>query len=201
MSRSLIILLHGVGSNGQDLAPLGASWRSLLPHAACEAPNAPAPFDHGPGYQWFSVDGVTGANRPARIKASREAFDRILEALIARHGLAANLERVALVGFSQGAIMALDGVSTGRWPVGSVVSLSGRLASPEPPVAGIRTPILLVHGTADPVIPASETTSAATALRAAGAAVQAPLIPGVGHTVTTEIAALAGTFLAETLTP
>lgn len=200
MNRSLVILLHGVGSNGQDLAPLGASWRSLLPHSAFESPDAPSPFDHGPGYQWFSVDGVTVANRPARVEASRETFDRILEALIARHGLAGDLERVALVGFSQGAIMALDAVSTGRWSVGAVVSLSGRLASPEPPVAGIRTPILLVHGATDPVIPASETTAAERALSGAGAAVQAQVFPGVGHTITADIAARAGAFLAEALT-
>lgn len=197
---ALVILLHGVGSQGRDLAGLAAHWAKALPDVAFEAPDAPELFHAGSaGRQWFSVDGVTDVNRPARIVAARVAFDRTLATVVAAHGLTQNIDRVALVGFSQGAIMALDAVASGRWPVGAVVALSGRLASPEPLSPATGTPVLLVHGSADPVIPAHCMDDAAQALGAAGMAVTARMLPGVGHTIDPQGAALAADFLAEHL--
>jgi phospholipase/carboxylesterase len=195
--RRLVVLLHGVGSNGADLAPLGEMWRAALPDVAFESPDAPYRFDHGPGFQWFSISEVTQVNRAARVAAAREGFDRTLRALAVKHGLSEHLDRVALVGFSQGSIMALDALVDGRWPVGAVVAFSGRLATPgEKPPRASATPVLLIHGEADPVIPAADTVHAAGVLERLGYDVTARIEPGVGHTITREGAAEAGQFLA-----
>ena len=100
MSRHLIILLHGVGSRGADIAPLAGPWNHKLPVVEFAAPDAPHPFGYGPGRQWFSVQGVTETNRPERVAAARARFDQTLHEVIDEHGMTIQLDRVALVGFS-----------------------------------------------------------------------------------------------------
>lgn len=165
MADRLLIVLHGVGAHGSSVAWMADHLR-LPPGVAVEAPDAPDPFDaapHGPARQWFSVAGVTAANRAARVVAARAGFDAVVGGLIARHGLSDRLDRVALAGFSQGAIMGLDAVASGRWPVGLLLAFSGRFATPVPPVP-VRTRILIAHGTHDTVIPVAEAGAAHEAL-------------------------------------
>jgi phospholipase/carboxylesterase len=192
----LVIMLHGVGSSGDDLAPLSNAWRNTLPDATFASPNAPGRSSFGAGYQWFSVSGVTVENRSERIKEARASFDATISAIILEKGFADKLDQVAFVGFSQGTIMALDAVASGRWPVGAVVGFSGRLATPLPLTPSLSTPILLVHGSADTVIPASETTDAAAVLQTLGMKVETVIIPGLPHTISADGAARAGKFLA-----
>lgn len=198
MAVSLVILLHGVGSGGADLAPLADHLAPFLPNAAFEAPDGPEPFDQGGlGRQWFSISGVTEANRAGRIAAARPAFDAVLTALVERHGLSGHPERVALAGFSQGAIMALDAIASGRWRPGAVVGFSGRLATHDPLAPSPRTRVLLLHGTADPVIPATEARSAHGRLSAVGADISLSLMPGLGHSISREGLDLAAAHLAK----
>lgn len=174
----LVILLHGVGAHGSSIAWL-ADHLDLPASTAIAAPDAPFPFDpvpYGPGRQWFSVTGVTAENRPARVIAARTPFDAVLSRLIADHGLTDALDRVALVGFSQGSIMALDAVAHGRWPVGALVAFSGRFVGPAPATAP-KTPILIAHGTADTAIPVAEGHHAHEALPQAELVIE----PCIGH--------------------
>ena len=197
-AKSLVVLLHGVGSRGADLLPLAQGWRQSLPATAFAVPDGPFAFDGGgPGRQWFSVSGVTEANRPQRIVAARPAFDDVLSAAIAQHELLGHLDRVVLVGFSQGSIMALDAIVSGRWPVAALVAYSGRLASPRPFAPAGSTQVLLVHGTADPVISAGNSTEAAATLRELGFRTDSQILPGVGHTITVQGAQLGAEFIAK----
>ncbi|MGV1831007.1 alpha/beta hydrolase [Allorhizobium ampelinum] len=115
-------MLHGVGSNGADFAPLANSWKASLPSAVFVSPNAPAPSSVGSGYQWFSVAGVTEDNRSARIADARRSFDQVISSIVEGNGFTDKLDRVALVGFS------------------------GRLASPLPLQPALEAHILLRHG-------------------------------------------------------
>jgi len=166
-----IVLLHGVGSSG---AAMGSLADALGVAGIAQAPDAPHPFDMGPGRQWFSVRGITEAERPSRIAAALPGFRRIVE------GFGPPQDTV-LVGFSQGAIMALHAVAEGL-DVKAVFALSGRLAGPVP----ARTdwpPITLMHGTADPVIPAATAEASEAWLRQAGAGPELQLFPGLAHGV------------------
>jgi phospholipase/carboxylesterase len=192
----LVILLHGFGSNGADLAPLGVAWSDALPGAVFVSPNAPERSGFGSGYQWFSVEGVTEENRPARIREARASFDAELNAIVQGKGFSGKLDHVVLVGFSQGTIMALDAIATGRWPVAAVVGFSGRLASPEPLHPSLSTRVLLIHGSADPVIPSSETTKAAAALEKLGVTVEAIIQRDLTHTISADGVKRAAAFLA-----
>ncbi|WP_378941837.1 alpha/beta hydrolase [Mesorhizobium sp. ANAO-SY3R2] len=197
---SLIVFLHGVGSRSASLLPLARQWAPLLPGAEIAAPDGPAVFDgDGAGRQWFSVDGVNDANRPQRIEAARAGFDETLRKAVDEHGLLDRLDRVVLVGFSQGAIMALDAVATGRWPVAAVVAYCGRLASPTPLTPSKSTRVLLVHGAEDQVIAARHSTEAAAMLGNLGLDAQSRILPLAGHTITAEGAQLGVEFVAGAL--
>lgn len=195
-ATSLVLFLHGVGSSGEDLLPLADPLRDVLPGTRFAAPDAPFPFPYGMGHQWFSIAGVTEDNRAGRIEAARADFDRVIRETIETYGFTEKLDRIAFVGFSQGTIMALDALVSGRWPVGAIVGFSGRLASPLPLSPGKATPVLLVHGAADSVIPVAETARAAAVLQGLGIDVESRILPGIDHTISAEGVDLAGRFLA-----
>lgn len=198
-NKQLIILLHGVGASGASIAPLANGLKSALPNAIFAAPNAPHASDFGQGYQWFSVSGVTEQNRAQRIFSARQDFDRCISTLIAENGFENALHAVGFVGFSQGTIMALDGVASGRWPIGAVAGFSGRLASPQPLQPATQTPVLLIHGSADPVIDHSESAKAAATLKEHGLSVELITEPGLGHSISPQGAEHAAQFLAKAL--
>ena len=191
--KKLVILFHGVGSDGANLASLGQMWQANLPALAYEAPDGPEPC--GMGFQWFDLHGVTAANRPARIEAARPAFDAKVTAILAAHGLTDRLDRVAFAGFSQGSMMALDAVASGRWPVAGLVAYSGRLASPTPLTPSKATRVLLLHGEADAVVPAEESVLAEQTLSTAGLTVQSRVFPALGHSINREGALMGAHFL------
>jgi len=201
--RRLVILLHGVGSSGADLMPLAQSWRAALPGTAFAAPDAPQPFDMGNGHQWFSIAGVTEENRPARVAAALPSLVELIEAERQRAGVAA--ADVALVGFSQGSIMALHLAMTAPEHCGAVVAFAGRIAAPvatsdgAPDGSGHRPPVLMVGGAADSIMPPAVVQAAATHFRAAGFPVEEHLLRGVPHTITAAGAQLGLSFLQRVL--
>ena len=196
--KNLVIFLHGVGSRGSDFEALGRQWSQELSDVSFAFPDAPFAFDQGgPGRQWFSVRGVTPANRQQRVVEARSSFDTLIGEIVAEKGPAGHLDRVALVGFSQGAIMALDVLASGRWPAAVVVAFSGRLASPEPlaPHPGSRA--LLVHGSADSVMPVAEALAAQAKFEEAGVSVERHILADVGHTIPQEGSVIARNYLVQ----
>lgn len=195
----LLIFCHGVGASGADLVPLATHWAVTLPDTAMESPDAPFPFDGGGrGRQWFSIAGITPDNRAARVSDAAPAFDRLIDDLLAQHGVSES--ETVLVGFSQGAIMSLDAFVRGRRPR-AIIGYSGRLVRPPVERITAETDILLVHGTADAVIPSAELARAEAALSAAGASIRTATLDGVGHTISSVGAALGLDFLRGLATP
>lgn len=173
MSR--VVFLHGVGSSGAGMQPL-ADALGLEAHC----PDGPEPFDMGAGRQWFSVQGVTEANRPARIAAALPGVREMIEGL-------GDPRQTWLVGFSQGAIMALHLAAEGL-PAAGVVAMAGRLAGP----VATRTdwpPIRLLHGDRDSVMPLAVAKATEGWLREAGAASELTVFPGLGHSVDARVLA------------
>jgi phospholipase/carboxylesterase len=180
-ARAVVVLLHGVGSNAEDLMPLGDTWRNALPHVAFVSLDGSEEFDGGfGGRQWFSLRDISEANREERVVAAAAVLRRRLDAELAHWALA--YDALALVGFSQGSIMSLYHVATQAEGAAAVVAYAGRLVTPV--VAKSRTVLTLVHGEDDEVIPAQELERAAIAFSDAGYAVTAYALPGVGHTIT-----------------
>ena len=206
--KQLIVLLHGYGADGKDLIEIGRQWRPWLPDAAFVAPNAPEPCAMSPmGRQWFAIsnrglDERRGADeRWAGVTKARPVIDAFLDSELARLGL--DESRLSLVGFSQGAMMALHvGLRRATAPA-AIVGYSGLLVLPpdvdaEAFAAEIksRPPVLLVHGDRDDLIPPQALFQATQGLAALGVPVEWHLSAGIGHGIDTEGLRHGGEFLA-----
>jgi phospholipase/carboxylesterase len=178
----LFLLFHGVGANASAMAPLAQRLAAAYPQAAVLCLDGPEVFDAvpgaGSGFQWFSVRGVTEANRPERVAAAMPAFIASVRQLAARFELP--WERTALMGFSQGAIMALEAVQQEPRLAGRVLAFSGRHAS-APTHAPVDTTVHLFHGLDDRVLPCGPAIDSAQRLLALGGDVSADVLPGIAH--------------------
>jgi predicted esterase len=126
----LVILLHGVGSSAHAMKPAADEISLGLGHAAVVTLNGIEPFDlRGSGFQWFSVAGVTDANRARRVAEALPRVEAMIESECARANV--SRERTAVVGFSQGAIMALHLAASLQRPPTAIVSWAGRIAPPQ----------------------------------------------------------------------
>ena len=183
-ARSMVVLLHGYGSNGEDLIGLAPYWREALPHTVFLAPNAPQPCPGAPGgYQWWALTDLSRGGRAAGVRQAAAAVNAYLEAQLARYGLPD--EKLALVGFSQGTMMALHVGPRRARTLAGIVGYSGMLADPDALAAEVRTrpPILLVHGEADPMVPFTAMAQAGTTLSALGFEIATHASPGLGHSI------------------
>ena len=176
--RQLVLLFHGVGSSRRDLAPLGESLAPHLPDAVIVS--VQAPVASGRGWQWFSVQGVTEANRPDRVAASMPGFVQAVRQWQEACEVAA--VATTLIGFSQGAIMALESTQLDNPPAARVIALSGRFARP-PHIAHGSVRTHLMHGDADAVMPVQGAVDALAQLEGLGAVATLDRFPGLGHGV------------------
>jgi phospholipase/carboxylesterase len=196
--RQLVVFLHGYGADGNDLIGLGREWARLLPHAAFVSPHAPEPCSMAPmGRQWFNLTFRDPGELVRGIKQATPALDAFLDAELKKQNLGPRA--LALVGFSQGAMLAL-GVGLKRTPApAAIVGYSGALANAEalPQQPGSAPAILLVHGDMDEVIPVDAMFIAREQLAQAGVAVEWHLAEGVGHGIDGEGLRLGGAFLKQ----
>jgi phospholipase/carboxylesterase len=196
-ARQLVILLHGWGADGNDLIGLAPYWGEMLPDAAFASPHAPFPCDMGFGRQWFSLADRTPEVIMAEVRLVAPAIDAFIDDQLAAHDLPP--DRLAVVGFSQGTMMALYVAPRRAGEIAALVGYSGRLIGGRELAAEAksRPPVRLIHGEQDEVVPASSMESAGEALTAAGFSVETHLRPGLGHGIDPEGIAIAGQFIAE----
>ncbi|HEX9809764.1 MAG TPA: dienelactone hydrolase family protein [Alphaproteobacteria bacterium] len=195
-ARWLVVLLHGVGADGADLIGLAPRLAEVVPGARILAPHAPEPCDMAPvGRQWFSLQDRGDAALHAGAERARPDLEAFLATALAEAGLGPS--RLILAGFSQGAMAALHaGLRRDAAPA-AILALSGALIAPARLAAEIacRPPVLIVHGEEDPVVSPALARRAEKALRAAGVAVEAHLLPGLGHGIDERAFALTADFL------
>jgi phospholipase/carboxylesterase len=180
----LILLFHGVGSTPDNMRPLGERLAAAFPQAAVINVPGPDACDMGTGLQWFSVRDITEINRAQRVAETMPRFVDCIHNLQKATGTTPT--QTALIGFSQGAIMALEATQLAEPLAGRVVALAGRFAQP-PEKAPPSTTLHFIHGKSDPVIPYSHTVTAAERLIRLGADVTADVIPFLGHGLSGEV--------------
>jgi phospholipase/carboxylesterase len=204
-AKQLVIFLHGYGADGNDLIDIGRAWQNLLPDAAFVSPHAPRPCGQAPtGREWFPLTFRDPGERWAGVTMAAPGLESFLDAELARLSLPPSA--LALVGFSQGTMMALHvGL---RRPVSpaAIVGYSGMLAMPEDlDPAGFaaqiksRPPVLLAHGDQDPLIPVQALFHAAQSLAALEVPAEWHISPGIGHGIDQEGLRQGGEFLARNL--
>lgn len=181
-AKQLVVLLHGLGADGNDLIGLAPVLSQVLPEAAFVSPNAPFPCDMAPfGYQWFSVQDRTPSVMLAGVRMAASMLAPFLDEQLAAHNLTP--DKLALIGFSQGTMMSLHVGLRRPQPVAGILGYSGRLIAPELLAEELksRPPVQLVHGDSDEMVPFESMQLAAEGLQAAGVDVQTHMCRGLGH--------------------
>src|SRR6267142_6336837 len=200
-AKQLVVFLHGYGADGNDLIEIVRAWQQFLPHAAFVSPNAPVPCPGAPmGRQWFALTFRDPDERWNGVNAAAPILNRFLDAELARRKLPASA--LALVGFSQGTMMALHvGLRRAAAPA-AIVGYSGLFvlpnnAEPDAVVAEIksRPPVLLVHGDQDDLIPVEALFHATQALAALEVPTEFHISGGIGHGIDQEGLRHGGEFL------
>lgn len=182
--KQIVLLLHGFGSSGTDMISLAPHWQDALPDALFLAPHAPQRCSMmASGYQWWGLSGFAPSALAAGAASAAPAINAFVDRKLKEYGLSE--AELALVGFSQGTMMALHiGLRRPR-AVAAVVGYSGMLTA----TADIadsdfaKPPVLLVHGTADPVVPIAALHMAESDLMRLGVPVTTHMSHGIPHSV------------------
>lgn len=219
-AQQLVVLLHGYGSDGNDLIELARHWAGLLPQAAFAAPHAPGQVPGmeamSGGRQWFGLSeydpgmlrrdphhaGAIYEKLLAGAEQAAPSLDAFLDAELARHALPA--DRLALVGFSQGTMMALHVGLRRRQGPAAILGYSGALvgaAKLKDQARQPSPPILLVHGSDDDVVPLEAMFDSLNGLNEAGIPARWHLCLGLPHSIDQEGLLLGGHFLAQSFKP
>jgi phospholipase/carboxylesterase len=204
-ARAVVVFLHGYRADGNDLIEIGRAWQPLIPHAAFVSPHAPAPCGEAPvGRQWFALTFRDPNERWLGCNKAAPALEAFLRGELERRKLPPSA--LALVGFSQGTMMALHvGLRRASAPF-AIVGYSGLLVVPPQGDAQklasevkSRPPVLLIHGGEDDLIPAQGLFLAASGLASLGIPVEWHLSHGIGHGIDQEGLRHGGEFLARRL--
>ena len=188
-AEQLMLLFHGWGARAADMAPLARQLRLAFPQAAMLALEGFEPADAGgPGRQWFSLGDVTEDNRPARVAAVLPRLAAWVRAAQQATGLGP--VHTALVGFSQGAILALELAQAEDGLAGRVLAFAGRYAR-LPDAAPASTTLHFFHGADDAVIPAAQSRLAIEHLAALHGDATLDIAQGVGHALPPALVAIA----------
>lgn len=198
-ARSMVVFLHGYGADGADLLGLADPLAPHLPDTLFVAPDAPDPCSGNPyGRQWFPIPWLDGSSAVDAAKGLDRAADDLNGFLDARLGDAGLTPAgLALIGFSQGTMMALHVAPRRAAPVAAVVGFSGRLLRPDAlaTAAISKPPVLLVHGDADPMVPFADMGLAGQTMTAAGFQTFCHVMKGTGHGIAPDGLSAALSFL------
>ncbi len=179
----LVVMLHGIGADGENLLPLYKDFIDILPNACFAAPNAPQKyhvedaFIGEVGYQWFPLWGKT---LPELIEGADVASKSLVEYI--NHmldKLDLDYSKLILVGFSQGCLMAVHSSLMLPEKCLAVIGFSGAIISEAHAIS--KPDICLIHGEDDEVVPFQQTVFAERKLKAISIHVETHLLDNLGH--------------------
>lgn len=175
----LFLLFHGAGDNPVSMGEIGSWFADSFPQALVVSVGAPETGSER-GRQWYSTEALDDAARQYRIDAMMESFVTTVRHWQDKSGV--RPEATALIGFSQGSIMALESSKVQPELAGRIVAFSGRFAT-LPQTASKRVTIHLIHGDYDDDVPLSYAQDAEARLLALGGDVTLNVVEDLVHAI------------------
>ena len=189
-ASNLVVFLHGYGADGKDLIDLSNPFSMAMPNASFISPDAPSPCAmSSSGREWFPIEEIP--------KGAINASENLLNLIgVEAKNLNLSFKEVILIGFSQGAMMSMQCLLLNQYKFGAIIGYSGALRAENIQAAGIQiingkhkysdTPVLLVHGTQDEVVPFQSLENSKNLLNEIGFNVQTLSRPNLGHGIDPE---------------
>jgi len=194
--KQLILFLHGLGADGNDLISLAPMMEKAFPDAQFCSPDAPFECDLAPfGRQWFSFREPNTDMLYNGVDAAAPHLNNYIDAKLKQYNLP--MEKLAVIGFSQGTMTALHTFLRRPAPCAAIVGFSGAIVASGKLPAEIRCkpPVCLIHGDADNVVPFAQMADAEAALSKCGVEVEAHTEAGLAHGISPQGLEIATNFL------
>jgi phospholipase/carboxylesterase len=196
--QKLVVLLHGYGADGQNLLSLAHDWAPHLPGVEFIAPNAPDVCEQNSrGYQWFSMINWTLPKILEGLRAAAPTLQQFLDRSLEERKL--GYQDLALLGFSQGAMLALYQSYYVLTKCAGVMAYSGAFLEETGMHPKNLPDTLLIHGNADDVVPVQGTIYAEQRIKELGGHPQTIILDGLSHEISEEGVELGQDFLRKVL--
>ena len=198
--KSIIIMCHGFGGDGNDIKILAESWKRFLPNTGFYCPNAPEICSVNPnGFQWFDL---MGDNKNLIIEKSITAekiLNSFINEILDQHRI--SKKSLCLVGFSQGCMIILQTAIKQRDKMNCIVGFSGKIIDEDHLKKNFfsKQNIFLLHGDKDTVVPTSHLLEAKLFFSRMGNKIKTKILKNCEHRISVEASSLALEFIKKNI--
>jgi len=185
--KNIVVLLHGYGGDGNDIAQITLNWKRFLPNTLFVCPNAPEKCLISPsGYQWFDL---SQDNEKLILKESKKneiILKKFLKEIKEKFSLPNS--KICLSGFSQGCMMSINVGLSSDEKYSGILGFSGKIISKEDLSKRIihKPEILLIHGENDDIVSCVKSLEAKDFLERNKVFVELEIIKNCGHYIPIE---------------
>ena len=198
--RQVIILCHGYGGDGKDISNLAINWQRFLPDAIFLCPDAPEVCTVNPrGYQWFDLTTEEEKIILEKSLVAEEKLNIFLDQVFDNFQLAPS--NLALVGFSQGCMMAIQVGLKRKERINCLIGYSGKVINQKHLSDNIKSKpkIFLMHGANDTIVSPTYLLEAKEYLNKHGLKIKTKLFKNCDHKIPVEGSSLGLGFLRKNL--
>ena len=198
--KQIIILCHGYGGGGQDISVLANNWRRFLPDAVFLCPNAPEVCTINPlGHQWFDMTIENDETILEKSLVAEKKLNTFLDQVLDDFQL--DITNLALVGFSQGAMMIIQTALKKKEQINCLVAYSGKIINKQHLSENIvsRPKIFLMHGDRDTIVSPSHLLESKEFLVQQSLKIKTKLFKNCEHKISVEGSSLGLEFLRKNL--
>ena len=194
--KNIVVLLHGYGGDGNDIAQVTLNWKRFLPDTLFVCPNAPEICSVNPsGYQWFDLSQDNEEYIINKSKKNEIILKKFLNEIKEKFSLPNS--KICLSGFSQGCMMSINVGLSSDEKFSGILGFSGKIISKKELSKRIthKPEILLIHGENDDIVPCVKSLEAKDFLERSKVSVQLEIIKNCGHHIPIEASSIGLKFI------
>ena len=194
--NNAVILLHGYGGDGNDIAPVTINWKRFLPNTIFICPDGPETCSINPtGYQWFDLNSEDEEYITKKASEAEKIFKEFIVEIKNEFNLLNS--NICLSGFSQGCMMSINVGLSDKEKFAGIIGFSGKIINRNELGNRIlsRPSTLLIHGDQDEIVPPVNLLEAKDFFERNKIDITTKMLKGCGHNIPVEASSLGLTFL------